>query len=70
MQLFSNYNFDQITSSQIAVNELEKHIQILIGFVEECNDKLTDEDFAALAVNISWLKRFYEAVERCILNGN
>ena len=70
MQLFSNYNFDNISTSQIAFDEIQRHIYVLINFVNTCNDRLTDDDLANLATNIQWLKRFYEAAERCILNSN
>jgi len=68
MQLFSNYNFSNISDSNIAFNELEKHIRILVDFINECNNHLSDDDYKALDINIQWLKRFYEAAERCVLN--
>ena len=70
MQLFSNYNFAAITQSDMAIDELTAHINILIQYINNCTDQLSDEDFKILAINIEWLKRFYEAAERCILNDN
>ena len=66
MQLFSNYNFNAITTSSVAFDEIDKHIRLLICFVDECNDRLNDSEFTALAINIAWLKRFYETAERCV----
>jgi hypothetical protein len=70
MQLFSNYNFNSITTSEVALNELVLHIHLLIGFIDECGDRLTQQEFNNLATNIAWLKRFYEATERCLLNDH
>lgn len=37
-------------------------------YVDECEDIFTEEDRKVLVTNINWLKRFYEAAERCLLN--
>ena len=68
MQLFSNYNFNSITTSNDAFDAIHNHIQQLIKFIDECGDQLNEQDFNALATNIAWLKRFYEAAERCLIN--
>ncbi len=68
MKLFSNYNFDSIKTSDFAFDELKRHIQILIELVDECESQFSSDDYSALSTNIAWLKRFYEAAERCVMH--
>lgn len=69
MQIFSNYDFTSINSSNVAFEELKNHIQLLINFVNE-QDTLDLNEFDILESNIKWLKQFYDAIERCLQNGN
>ena len=69
MQHFPNYDFTSITTSNKAFEDLENHIQLLKNFVNDCNE-LNVEEFNVLESNIKWLKQFYDAAIRCLVNGN
>lgn len=70
MRPLPNFNFDNISTFSIALTEIENHIRLLGDIIMECDDQLTDADRVQLIANIQWLKRFYEAAERCLLNDN
>lgn len=67
MRPLPNYNFANITTFPQALSEIEKQIRLLAEIVSECGDDFTEEDKVQLIANIQWLKRFYEAAERCLL---
>ena len=68
MRSLPGFNFLTLTTYSKALAEIEKQIRILIELIDECDDTFTDEDRAQLVQNIKWLKRYYEAAERAILN--
>lgn len=68
MKTLPNYNFSKITSYSTALVEIENHIHLLMKVIDECDETFTEEDRETLIININWLKRFYEAAERCLLN--
>lgn len=70
MKPLPNFNFARLDSYPIALAEIEHQIRLLRDIVDECDDNFTDEDRQQLVANIRWLKRFYEAAERCIINDN
>lgn len=70
MKPLPNYNFANITKFNQALTEIENEIRLLKDLVAECDDYFTDQDREQLIANIKWLKRFYEAAERCLINDN
>ena len=69
MKTLPNFNFNSPKSFNDLVVELCVNINTLAEYILEC-DPLTDSDRQTLIVNITWLKRFYEALEQDILNDN
>jgi hypothetical protein len=69
MKTLPNFNFGSQKSFNDMVVELCVNINLLAEYVLEC-DPLTEVDRETLIVNIQWLKRFYEALEREILDDN
>lgn len=70
MRSLPNFNFDSLDTYTKSLQAIESNIRDLITIVEECDDEFTDDDKKQLIANIQWLKRFYEAAERNLLNGN
>lgn len=70
MRPLPNFNFARIDNLPIALAEIECQVRLLKEIVDECDDTFNDDDRKQLIANIFWLKRFYEAAERCILNDN
>jgi hypothetical protein len=68
MKPLPNFNFNSISTYGIALCEIERHINILRDIIGECPETFSDNDRSQLIVNILWLKRFYEAAERCVLD--
>ena len=68
MKPLPNFNFSSIVDYNTALTEIAKHIRILRDIVSECDESFTENDRNQLIVNILWLKRFYEAAERCVLD--
>jgi hypothetical protein len=63
MKALPNFDFASIQSFDLAVDAIERNILILAEYVGEC-DLLTEQDRAQLVINITWIKRFFEAAER------
>jgi hypothetical protein len=70
MRPLPNFNFAKLDTYTLALAEVECQIRLLKDIVDECGDTFTDEDRYQLVSNIKWLKRFYEAAERCVINGD
>lgn len=70
MRPLSNFDFTTLDTYPKALAEIETQIRSLIEIVTECPYPFTDDDSAQLVANIQWLKRFYEAAERNLLNDN
>lgn len=70
MRPLPNFDFTQITSYTIALTQIEAQINTLREIVDECDEYFTEDDRKQLKTNILWLKRFYEAAERCLLDDN
>lgn len=70
MRPLPNFNFKTLTTYARSLQEIETQIRELSIIIEECDDTFTDEDITQLVANIKWLKRFYEAAERNLLDGN
>ncbi len=68
MKSLPNYDFSQLTDYTLALNEIEKNVKLLKEAVLECGETLSDEDRSQLIINIKWLRRYYEAAERSVLN--
>lgn len=68
MKSLPNYDFSQLTDYTLALDEIEKNVQLLKTAVLECDETLSDSDRSQLIINIKWLRRYYEAAERSILN--
>lgn len=68
MKSLPNYDFSQLTDYTLALDEIEKNVQLLKTAVLECNETLSDSDRSQLIINIKWLRRYYEAAERSVLN--
>jgi len=66
MKSFQSFNFDSISNVSEALQQIEDHIRILSEYVSEC-DPMNEKDCDVFIENISWLKRFYEAAERRVL---
>lgn len=70
MRPLSNFNFQSLNTYPKSLEEIENQIRELIIRIEECDAIFTDEDRQQLIINIQWLKHFYEAAERNLLNDN
>lgn len=70
MRPLQNFNFETLDTYSKSLQAIEAQIHELILLIDECDDQFTDDDKQQLVVNIHWLKRFYEAAERNLLNGN
>lgn len=68
MKSLPNYDFSQLTDYTLALDEIEKNVQLLKTAVLECDETLSDSDRSQLIINIKWLRRYYEAAERSVLN--
>ena len=68
MKSLPNYDFSQLTDYRRALDEIEKNVELLKSAVLECDETLSDEDRSQLIINIKWLRRYYEAAERSVLN--
>lgn len=68
MKSLPNYDFSQLTDYTLALNEIEKNVKLLKEAVLECGETLSAEDRSQLIINIKWLRRYYEAAERSVLN--
>jgi hypothetical protein len=70
MRPLSNFNFSILDTYPKCLAEIENQINELIIRIEECEASFTEEDRTQLIANIEWLKHFYEAAERNLLNGD
>lgn len=70
MKPLPNFDFTTLDTYPKSLAEIERQIRLLISIVEETPDPFTDDDKKQLITNIQWLKRFYEAAERRLLNDN
>lgn len=70
MKPLPNFDFTTLDTYPKSLAEIERQIRMLISIVEETPDPFTDDDKKQLIANIQWLKRFYEAAERRLLNDN
>jgi len=70
MRPLPNFEFSALQTYSASLAEIEKQIRLLIEIIQECDEQFTEEDNKQLVTNIQWLKRFYEAAERNLLNGN
>lgn len=70
MRPLQNFSFETLDTYSKSLQEIESQIRELILLIDECDDEFTDDDKKQLIANIQWLKRFYEAAERNLLNGN
>lgn len=70
MRPLSNFDFTVLDTYPKSLAEIENQINELIIRIEECDVSFTDDDRQQLVKNIEWLKHFYEAAERNLLNGN
>jgi hypothetical protein len=68
MKPLSNFNFETITTSSQAIKEIEHQLKILTKMVSTHDFPLSEDDKKQLVDNIKWLKRFYEAAERTLLD--
>ena len=68
MKSLPNYDFSQLTDYNQALNEIEKNVLLLKSAVAECGETLSETDRSQLILNIKWLRRYYEAAERSLLN--
>lgn len=69
MRPLPNFNFSTLDTYPKSLAAIEEQIRLLIGIVEETPEPFSDEDKKMLVTNIEWLKKFYEAAERNLLNG-
>jgi hypothetical protein len=67
MRPLSNFNFDSLDTYTKCLEEIERQIRLLVDIINECENVLSNDDREQLVVNIQWLKRFYEAAERNLL---
>ncbi len=70
MRPLPNFNFDELTTYQKSLVAIENQIRELSNIIAECEGYFTEEDKVQLVKNIQWLKRFYEAAERNLLDGH
>jgi hypothetical protein len=70
MRPLENFDFSTLDTYTKSLAEIEYQIRELIVRIEECDTFFTDNDRTQLIANIEWIKRFYEAAERNLLNGN
>lgn len=70
MKPLPSFNFTSLDTYPKSLAEIETQIRNLVDIVAECPEPFTDLDKQQLVANIQWLKRFYEAAERNLLNGN
>ena len=63
MKALPNFDFASIQSFDMAIDAMERNILLLAEFVRE-GDLFTEQDRAQLVVNITWIKRFFEAAEK------
>jgi hypothetical protein len=61
-----NFDVRGISCYSEALRLIEEQLVLLQEIVGEC-DPLTDADREQLVKNIEWLKAYYEAAERCLL---
>ena len=70
MRLLENFNFTTLATYSESLEALEGQLIDLIRKVSECSDPLTDADNKQFVSNVLWIKRFYEAAEKGVLDGN
>ena len=70
MRPLDNFYIEGLNTSAKALAETENQLKELVIRINECSDVLTTEDKKQLEINIKWIKRFYEQIERNILNDN
>lgn len=68
MRQLPNFNFASLDSYPKSLKAIEDQIRELIRILEETEYPFSEDDKEQLVSNIQWLKRFYEAAERNLLN--
>jgi hypothetical protein len=70
MKPLPNFDFDSLDTYPKSLKAIEGHLKLLIKMTSDTDFPLSDDHKEQFIKNIQWLKRFYEAAERNLLNGN